>query len=106
MVHNCDKYTCTAASELGLRNARAERDEASRDTLMEWVWRFLEQYPPAHPENELSHHLLPWIPLSEGQGQQRSATDLRRLAPSVAYLRLIDICFDPSLHGVTQCASL
>jgi hypothetical protein len=51
MVHNCDKYTGKAASEFGLRNARAERDEASRDSLMERVWRFLEQYPLPSLEN-------------------------------------------------------
>jgi hypothetical protein len=51
MVHNSDKYTGKAASEFGLRNARAERGEASRDSLVERVWRFLEQYPVPSSES-------------------------------------------------------
>jgi hypothetical protein len=51
MVHNCDKHTGKAASEFGLQNARAERGETSRDSLMERVWRFLEQYPLPSPES-------------------------------------------------------
>jgi hypothetical protein len=51
MVHNNDKYTGTAASEFGLRNIQAERGEASRDSLMERVWRFLEQYPLPYLES-------------------------------------------------------
>jgi hypothetical protein len=45
MVHNDGKYTGPTTADPSLRSARAKRDEVSRASFMEWVWRLLERYP-------------------------------------------------------------
>jgi hypothetical protein len=50
MVRNCGKYIGNATSDLRLREAATEVDEAFCDSFMERIWSFLEEYPQAHPE--------------------------------------------------------
>ena len=45
MVHNFGEGAGRTASEPGLRSVRLEFHEATRNSLVEWVWGFLEEYP-------------------------------------------------------------
>jgi hypothetical protein len=73
MVRNCGKYRETSASDLRLRKAATEVDEAFCDSFMERIWRFLEEYPQAYPEGN-------------GLG---SCASTDRPAPTVAQARAI-----------------